>query len=359
MATDHPARYYPADAARARSVRIRLEADALVILDGSNADAWPKASIRRTPGPKREVWLAPDATAQTRLCVTGDAAQALAFWSAAIFQPPAPKKDLRTALGLGLAVIFAAGWVIWGLSALAGPLARTTPPAWETALGERALRDLAPLTRTCQLSGPARAAFDGLVARLATAAEPPFPLDARIAWLKTANAFAVPGGGLVVSAELLALMESPDELAGFLAHEIAHIADRHAMAGVIKRMGLGVLSAVFGGGSSDIATAAAAQLTAASYSRGAERRADALALDYLDAAGLDPGGLADFFDRLEALDRSDAAPVIGRLLASHPDREIRAERARRRAAPDRPDALTHAQWRALKAACPERDAPKT
>jgi predicted Zn-dependent protease len=148
------------------------------------------------------------------------------------------------------------------------------------------------------------------------------------------NAFAAPGGLIVVYTGLISEAGSAEEVAGVLAHEMAHVAKRHSMrqmiygAGLLPLMGLLV-------GRTDAASLVrdVGQLSALKFSRAQEEDADRLGFDTLVAASISPEGLARFFDRLA---RTEGTPAA--FLSTHPSSAGRAaalrERSRASAAPE-------------------------
>jgi|GEM_PF-238432 len=163
------------------------------------------------------------------------------------------------------------------------------------------------------------------------------------------NAFALPTGRIYVSRGLLALLDGPDELAGVLGHEVAHVAARHAEGRARQAVAATVLSTLSllaaGLGAStpyDAALAgpaaqAAAAGALAAYSREQEREADELGEALAAAAGYAPGGLAR---ALRALDHErrlrEGASALPRFFDTHPGGAERfAAAAVRRAGPER------------------------
>ena len=141
------------------------------------------------------------------------------------------------------------------------------------------------------------------------------------------NAFALPGGIIVVNSGLINATRRPEQLAGVLAHEIQHVEQRHSLQAVIKDLGLRSLwllaTGDAGGG---LMGRAALELTALTFSRDAELQADARAFDTLVGNGVDPDGLAEFF-RLLTQHEGAAPPAFLSMHAASADRE-RALRAR-------------------------------
>jgi len=143
------------------------------------------------------------------------------------------------------------------------------------------------------------------------------------------NAFAAPGGVVVVHAGLLRSADNAEEIAGVLAHEIAHAELRHSLKTMVKGMGFRALVAVALGDFSGTALAEAAKnLTELGFSREAEREADRDGLRRLVAARIDPGGMVRFFEKL-AQEQSLTPPA---LLSTHPATEERLAELRRQVA---------------------------
>lgn len=139
------------------------------------------------------------------------------------------------------------------------------------------------------------------------------------------NAFAAPGGVVVVYSGLIRTAGSAEELAGVLTHEIAHAELRHTLRGVIKSLGLRALAAlVIGDVSGSVFAETATRLTELRFSRDAEREADAEGLRRLVAAHIDPAGMIGFYEKLAAEQRL-SPPAI---LSTHPATGERLESLR-------------------------------
>jgi predicted Zn-dependent protease len=165
------------------------------------------------------------------------------------------------------------------------------------------------------------------------------PSDFTIALLNSPveNAFAIPGGYVYVTRQLLALMNSEGELASVLGHEIGHVAARHSTKrntrstiGSILAAGLGAVT-----GSSALGQAAGygAQLYTLGFSRSQEYEADGLGVRYIADAGYDPYSSAAMLDSLDRETRLQAeisgqggsgTPVWARTHPNGPDRVSRA-----------------------------------
>jgi beta-barrel assembly-enhancing protease len=147
---------------------------------------------------------------------------------------------------------------------------------------------------------------------------------------RTVNAMALPGGYIYVFSGLLHAVATEAELAGVLAHEIAHVAERHVAANLITRLGTEAVIALAVGGDAEVLAQAAARFAQqgalAAFSRSAEREADLLAIRYLARAGQDPRGYVTFFEKLAR--GGSTRDLAAKLLSTHPDPAERAATAR-------------------------------
>jgi beta-barrel assembly-enhancing protease len=146
------------------------------------------------------------------------------------------------------------------------------------------------------------------------------------------NAFAVPGGHVYINRGLIERATNYAEFAGVLAHEIAHVAERHSVQQIQRAqsadMGLSLLYGVLLGRQPSGVEGAAIQVggTAvfAGYSREAEREADQQAVRYLVESGINPQGLVSFFGRLMELQQRQPASVV-QWFATHPTTQERIQ----------------------------------
>lgn len=215
-----------------------------------------------------------------------------------------------------LALVLA--FLLLGIRPLSQQLAKLIPADAERAVGQ-AVYDGVARTGLVTTDSLSAAALRKVV--LAVLPEDLSPDQVRVALLEdtlTVNAFALPGGFVVVHRGILNLMEDESELLGVVAHEIGHVYERHGMRRLTRTATLGVLTAlVFGdvGGLGSILVQHGTSLLSLSYDRDEERAADAFAVRTLIARNLDPGGLKRLFSKLEAQEGSLKLPA---LLSSHP-----------------------------------------
>ncbi len=137
------------------------------------------------------------------------------------------------------------------------------------------------------------------------------------------NAFALPGGFLYVNTGLVLAADDESELAGVLAHEIAHVTARHGTENQSKSqiISYATIPLIFLGGLGGYAAQQAADflvpMTFLKFSRKAEEEADFLGVQYLYATGYDPNGMVSLFEKLQAKEKSKPGSISG-MFSSHP-----------------------------------------
>jgi hypothetical protein len=148
------------------------------------------------------------------------------------------------------------------------------------------------------------------------------------------NAFALPGGFFYVNTGLILAAENEAELAGVMAHEIAHVAARHATKNQTKRdiWNIASIPLIFVGGPAAMAVRNIASLAVPmsfmKFSRDAEREADLLGIEYEYATGYDPSAMVNFFERMSSKEKH-RKNFIARAFATHPMNEDRVRRAQK------------------------------
>jgi predicted Zn-dependent protease len=149
------------------------------------------------------------------------------------------------------------------------------------------------------------------------------PFTIKVIDSQEVNAFALPGGFLYVNRGLLEAAENEAEVAGVIAHEIAHVAARHGMEQASKGELFNYLSIplIFLGGIGGYAIrqglGLAVPLSFLKFSRGAEKEADRLGAQYMWASGYDPNALITFFEKLQAKNKKKPG-TLSKLFSTHP-----------------------------------------
>ncbi len=242
------------------------------------------------------------------------------------------------------AVLFAlaGGGLWWALPAIASAIVDLVPFETERKIGDNLLATV-PWKYCGTPAGVA--ALDDLTGKLSTSHRD-MPLSVRVVDFSLVNAFALPGGQIVILRGLLDQARSSDELAGVLAHEMTHSFKRHSLKGLVASSGMSLLFEIATGGSGigNLGQFALGQ----SFTRSMEAEADAGAIELLRGAHIATSGFADFFDRLAEHDSRGGLPPF---LMSHPDLKERSTLARGEKIGDATPALAADQWTALKGIC--------
>jgi predicted Zn-dependent protease len=146
------------------------------------------------------------------------------------------------------------------------------------------------------------------------------------------NAFALPGGFFYVNSGLILAADEEAELAGVMAHEIAHVAARHATKQLTRGnwANIATIPLIFVGGGIGYAVRSAAGLalpvTFLSFSRGFETEADYLGLQYMYKTGYDPQAFVSFFEKLQAKEKKKPG-TLARAFSTHPQTPDRIEKS--------------------------------
>jgi Zn-dependent protease with chaperone function len=264
-------------------------------------------------------------------------------------------KKIGTYIG---AAAVAAGLMLFViLPAMANTLAQIIPVEREIAFGklvtaqmERVLGGSSLGTLRCD-APEGKAALQAMLDRLTGPQDMQYEISLQVFDHNMVNAFAAPGGQVVILRGLLDKAGGPDEVAGVLAHEIGHVAARDGTRMSLRGAGSGgMLTMILGDFTGGAALAFVGEhMISSAYSRDAETAADEFALNMLSSAGVSAEGFSTFFSTLD----SQSALELPEYLSSHPVTADRAERARAfaEAQNDAPPILTDAEWTALKNIC--------
>lgn len=241
-------------------------------------------------------------------------------------------------------------------------VARVMPQPARAALGRNVVASVLKEHRVCETPA-SRVALDRLTQRLSAAAGRPLDVRVTLVDWKLVNAFALPGGQIILTRGLVQTAGSPDEVAGVLAHELGHALELHPETGLVRAMGLAAVTQLLLAGSAGTVSNIGLILTQLRYTRIAEHEADVHALRLLKGAGISHKGFGDFFERIDRLEGGYPPSQTGKritdyeVIRTHP---LTAERiAMVRAQPVYPStpALSDDDWRVLRNGCGPAAAP--
>ncbi len=213
-------------------------------------------------------------------------------------------------------------WI--GFDLLVGLAVDRIPVEWEQRIGEAALEDVLTHHEVIR-AGPAVDAVQEMTRRLtAPINHNPYHFDVTVVQSEVVNAFALPGGYVVVFTGLMQRANSGEEVAGVLGHEVNHVLKRHGLARLVKQVSVVTVIAIVLGdqqGLVGLMRRVGAELLALQFGREQEREADLAGLELLYEANIDPAGMITFFQRLSETDQGRIE-----LLSTHPMSRGRAER---------------------------------
>ena len=332
--------YFDGRSARSHAVRVHVADGHLVIVGDAVGRREPLASVKwpeRTRHGARLLHLADGASLHCRHSLAWD------HWSAdhagrrdsLVVRAQQRWKWVAASTLVLLALVFA-GYK-HGLPLAARGVVALIPPAADEALGESALQSIdenglmKPTTLSADQQQAVRLALARSVAHLPHDDVPAYHLEFRQSTIGP-NAFALPGGTIVLTDELYQRVDGDhDILVGVLGHELGHLRHRHGMRMLVQA---GVLSAAAGALYGDFSTLFSqipVLLGQASYSRAFEHEADIDSVRLMKASGISPAVMARFFKQVRQPRPGDKAasmpslPHLPLALASHPADEERIE----------------------------------
>lgn len=336
MQVDWQGYYLDGKTAVRKATTISLTATGLkVISEDGQTLWWPYGKIQQTQGfypdeqirleNESETIIIPDSQFLTALH------QLFPDKASHFYNPDHQKtRTHRIILAALTSVGIAVGLYLWGIPALAAMVASQVPVSWEVALGRSVLEGFAPTEKRC--IGPQQTeVIDGIMKQLLRppVAHSPYVFQIVVIDSYLVNAFALPGGTIVIFRGLLEETKRPEQLAGVLAHEIQHISKRHTTRAILQRASTGLLLSAVTGNASGIGAngiEGARILGLLSYSRQHEEEADEGGIQMLAQARIDPQGMIEFFETIKQKEKDGDGHSLGKYFSTHPATENRIER---------------------------------
>ena len=214
----------------------------------------------------------------------------------------------------------------WGLPWLADITAARIPPSVTLAIDNHFLSIvdegmMQPSTLNIKKQNSLKQRFEKLKVANDT---PPYQLQFRNSNAIGANAFALPGGTIIATDQLVLLADNEEEIIAVLAHELGHVSERHPMRQLLQSSVVGLAMTWYLGDISSLLAAAPTLLLETNYSRNFERRADRYAANLLRQNHIAPTKLADILEKLESshskiIKTPKEKSTLGELFSTHPD----------------------------------------
>jgi predicted Zn-dependent protease len=221
-----------------------------------------------------------------------------------IWNQPHKRKTRYGLMILALVIIPPFIFAIWvyAIPAMTNAVADRIPTEWEERLGQNYFQAL--FKESLKESDPKmQKALDTISKRLLdTVPDQPYQFRIYVHPSKIVNAMALPGGTIIVFQGLINVTETPEELAGVLAHEFQHVLKRHSTRGIIRSEAINLFGLIISGNSdsmTNVILQAGGMLEFLSFSRKLESQADNEGMKMMLAAQVDPQGMVRMFESLE------------------------------------------------------------
>lgn len=227
----------------------------------------------------------------------------------------------RVAVIVAVSALLTAAILYLILSFAPQAVAFVLPDSWRNSLGDQVEATVASGGKLCANS-TGDTSLRSLYNRIREGNTDMPPFELKVYDLNMMNAFALPGGRIVVTKELIDTAKTPEEVAAVVAHEIGHVYHRHPEAQLVRAMGIELLLRMAAGGGNTFSNFAGV-LAILRYSRDAEREADAFAQKAMINAAIDPVALKSFFEAMKRLlgDRASSGGLFDTMtdmMSTHP-----------------------------------------
>lgn len=345
-------RYFDGVAMQAQTVEITLSNDTLIIQTTDLTVEWPVAELKilDLPHEGKPCIIGCIAQQGARLLVTDAAfyAQLIERIPDQHIQKSHVHHHWRHLLMFSAIAVVLLGLAVWSVPFFAPTIARNIPHSWDDALGKFTIEQITAGYQECT-DPKGRAALNVMIAKLTQHQNLERPFDIKVVDMDDFNAFAVSGFHLVIMKGLIDTAKNSDEVAGVMAHEMAHSIQHHPTAGLITDLGIRIIIGSAIGNFPDAGIA----LLNFRYSREKEYEADKIGVKLLNEANLSAEGLAGFFETI--IKHVGDEPKFLEYISTHPSTSDRIERVRQMdEIKSAASVLNAQQWQDLRNICRQK-----
>ena len=244
------------------------------------------------------------------------------------------RHEISSRLKLVVGFFAACGLILWlgmlATGAMVRAIVNRVPPEFEKQVGDAMLEDLKNemgFAKDTNQEAQLTALAEPLL-RVLPGPQPQWQFY--VVTNKSPNAFALPGGHIVIFTGLLELVERPEELLGVVAHEVAHVTRKHTFRQQVASAGPFLVLQIFlrsRGGATGVLAGGSALLVTQSFSQEYEKEADDVGWGYLVKANIDPRGMIEMFRKFKAYEQKQKyAHLVPQAFSSHPQVDKRIAR---------------------------------
>ncbi|MHC8948425.1 M48 family metallopeptidase [Sphingobacterium hungaricum] len=201
----------------------------------------------------------------------------------------------------------------------------------EESLGDRVFNSLR--LDADEIHG-ANGALDSMLHKLCEANNLENTIELHVLHSDEVNAFALPGNKMVFYSALITEADNADEVAGVMAHELAHIKQNHVMKSLVQQFGLQFLFSAVSGNAAEAFSSVTQFLSTNAFSRDMEKEADLIGLAYLEKAKVNPAAFVNFMVKLDSIQKEEGLSLYS-WLSTHPDGIDRSEYLSEKINPDK------------------------
>ena len=357
MSTTFAARYFDGESIRSYGVQVSLQKNAITInfedIEKKNPIVWSSEELLLLSEPidNRQAMLGSQFMPKARLIMDSEHYNQLQHLiSKSNIHHGHVTSPWRTLILIAIICTAALFGFLWSLRFTAPWVAQWVPPSWDDRLGRYVVKKISTTGLEC-IDPAGKRALQTMVISLSKHHNVVYPFDVKVLEFdkKLVNAFAVPGFHIIIMHGLISFADSPDEVAGVLAHEMGHALKHHPTEGLIHRLTLNLIMTAAFGSTFDLGT----EFLSAKHTREHELEADNIAIQLLKESNVSNKGLLKFFNKMKK--DEDDIPFVNDYFGSHPATKLRIEAVQQMEEDTKlKPILSDKEWKDLKGICKKK-----